>query len=70
MRAILGLGQGLGIATTAEGIEDENQLAFLKSIGCDFGQGFLFSKALPAEEALSLTTKDATIKPDAATAAR
>ncbi|WP_234893548.1 putative bifunctional diguanylate cyclase/phosphodiesterase [Agrobacterium vitis] len=70
MRAILGLGQGLGIATTAEGIEDENQLAFLKSIGCDFGQGFLFSKALPAEQALSLTTKDASIKPDAATVAR
>ncbi|MBB4009583.1 putative bifunctional diguanylate cyclase/phosphodiesterase [Allorhizobium taibaishanense] len=54
VRAILGLGQGLGIATTAEGIEDESQLAFLKSIGCDFGQGFLFSKALPAQEALSL----------------
>lgn len=54
VRAIMGLGQGLGVATTAEGIEDVSQLEFLKDLGCDFGQGFLFGKALPAEQASQL----------------
>lgn len=56
VRAIMGLGQGLGVATTAEGIEDANQLEFLKNLGCDFGQGFLFGKALPADQASKLLT--------------
>lgn len=49
VRAILRLGQGLGIATTAEGIEDEVQRANLLEMGCDCGQGYLFGKAVPAE---------------------
>ncbi len=56
VRAMLSLGQGLGVATTAEGIEDETQLMTLRTMGCDFGQGFLFSKAVPAEQALSLVS--------------
>ncbi|HXV32114.1 MAG TPA: EAL domain-containing protein, partial [Sinorhizobium sp.] len=48
VRAILGLGQGLGIATTAEGIEDEAQRLNLLEMGCDCGQGYLFGRALPA----------------------
>ncbi|ASY65484.1 diguanylate cyclase/phosphodiesterase (GGDEF & EAL domains) with PAS/PAC sensor(s) (plasmid) [Sinorhizobium sojae CCBAU 05684] len=48
VRAILGLGQGLGIATTAEGIEDEGQRINLLEMGCDCGQGYLFGKAVPA----------------------
>lgn len=57
VRAIMGLAQGLGVATTAEGIEDNNQLEFLKNLGCDFGQGFLFGKALPADQALQLLSQ-------------
>jgi predicted signal transduction protein with EAL and GGDEF domain len=34
----------------AEGIETEEQLRFLREIGCEFGQGHLFSAAVPAEE--------------------
>jgi diguanylate cyclase (GGDEF)-like protein len=49
VRAILGLANGFGLTTTAEGIEDSGQLAYLKANGCSEGQGYLFSKAIPAE---------------------
>ncbi|MBP1852367.1 putative bifunctional diguanylate cyclase/phosphodiesterase [Rhizobium halophytocola] len=48
MRALLGLGHGLGLSTTAEGIESESQLKALTQLGCDVGQGYLFGRALPA----------------------
>jgi diguanylate cyclase (GGDEF)-like protein len=50
VRAILGLAKGFGLTTTAEGIEDSVQLAYLKANGCTEGQGYLFSKAVPAAE--------------------
>ncbi len=50
VRAILGLANGFGLATTAEGIEDADQLAALKESGCQEGQGFLFGQAVPANE--------------------
>lgn len=51
VRAIVGLGIGLDVPTTAEGIETEDQLSSLSSMGCTYGQGFLFGKAIPADEA-------------------
>jgi diguanylate cyclase (GGDEF)-like protein len=48
VRAILGLAKGLGLTTTAEGVEDTGELACLKANGCAQGQGYLFSKAIPA----------------------
>jgi diguanylate cyclase (GGDEF)-like protein len=48
VRAILGLAKGFGLTTTAEGVEDPRQLAYLKANGCTEGQGYLFSKAVPA----------------------
>jgi diguanylate cyclase (GGDEF)-like protein len=50
VRAILGLAKGFGLMTTAEGIEDAAQLAYLKANGCTEGQGYLFSKAVPAAD--------------------
>jgi len=50
VRALLGLGHGLGIAVTAEGIESARQRDFLIGQGCDQGQGFLYAPALPASE--------------------
>jgi EAL domain-containing protein (putative c-di-GMP-specific phosphodiesterase class I) len=50
VRAIIGLAKGLGLVTTAEGIETANQLDDLKRKGCAEGQGYLFSKAIPAAE--------------------
>jgi diguanylate cyclase (GGDEF)-like protein len=54
VRAILGLANGFGLTTTAEGIEDAVQLAYLKANGCDEGQGYLFSKAVPAADVPAL----------------
>jgi diguanylate cyclase (GGDEF)-like protein len=50
VRAILGIAKGFGLTTTAEGVEDASQLAYLKANGCTEGQGYLFSKAVPAED--------------------
>lgn len=49
VRAIVALGQTLQLKVNAEGIETESQHAFLLSLGCDEGQGFFYSKPLPAE---------------------
>ena len=48
--AIIGMAHKLGLHVIAEGIETAGQLALLKAAGCDYGQGYLFSKPLPAEE--------------------
>ena len=54
VRAIVSLGSSLGITITAEGIETENDLAYLKGEGCNEGQGYLFSKAKPSFEVTKL----------------
>ncbi|SDW69010.1 diguanylate cyclase/phosphodiesterase [Albimonas donghaensis] len=54
IRAIVALGRGLGVTTTAKGIETAEQRARLKALGCDLGQGHLFSPALPPEAAAAL----------------
>ncbi len=46
VEGLLGIAAKLGIRVVAEGIEDEAQLAQLRSLGCILGQGFLFSKAV------------------------
>ena len=50
VRAIVGLAHGLGFRVIAEGIENEQQGAVLRAVGCDEGQGFHFSHPLPPEE--------------------
>src|SRR5450759_1048918 len=50
VRAVVGLGSSLGIATTAEGVETKEQLASLTSEGCNEVQGFFFSPPRPAAE--------------------
>ncbi|BCT33173.1 putative bifunctional diguanylate cyclase/phosphodiesterase [Pseudomonas sp. BNK-6] len=47
--AIIQLGRSLNLSIIAEGVETQEQLAFLKQQGCEEGQGFYFSKALPAD---------------------
>jgi diguanylate cyclase (GGDEF)-like protein/PAS domain S-box-containing protein len=45
-RGIISLGQTLGLVTIAEGIETAEQLAALRELGCQFGQGYFFSRPL------------------------
>jgi EAL domain-containing protein (putative c-di-GMP-specific phosphodiesterase class I) len=52
--AIIELAHALGIRVVAEGVETAAQLARLRGLGCDLGQGFLFATALPADEAWRL----------------
>ena len=48
VRAIITLGHALDLTVIAEGVETQEQLQYLSSLGCDVVQGFLFSKSLPA----------------------
>jgi len=50
VRAMIQLADGLGIRALGEGIETEDQWRFLQDAGCTLGQGFLFSRPVPAEE--------------------
>jgi diguanylate cyclase (GGDEF)-like protein/PAS domain S-box-containing protein len=57
VRAILGLAKEFGLTTTAEGVENYNQLAFLRAHGCKEAQGYLFSEAIPAAEIPTLISR-------------
>jgi diguanylate cyclase (GGDEF)-like protein/PAS domain S-box-containing protein len=57
VRAVTGLGRSLGISTTAEGVETSEQLALLRSEGCNEVQGYLFSPARPAAEVDKMLSK-------------
>jgi EAL domain-containing protein (putative c-di-GMP-specific phosphodiesterase class I) len=48
--AFIQLGQGLGMTTLAEGIETEAEWRFLAERGCELGQGYFFSRPVPADE--------------------
>jgi EAL domain-containing protein (putative c-di-GMP-specific phosphodiesterase class I) len=50
VQTIVELARVLGMDVVAEGIETEEQLALLKSMGCRFGQGYLFAPPLPADQ--------------------
>jgi EAL domain-containing protein (putative c-di-GMP-specific phosphodiesterase class I) len=55
VRAVIEVARTLGMRVIAEGIESEPQLEVLRSLGCEYGQGFLFSKPLdPAAAILKL----------------
>jgi diguanylate cyclase (GGDEF)-like protein/PAS domain S-box-containing protein len=79
VRAILGLGESLGLKVLAEGIEHPEDLAFLKGMGCQEGQGYHFGKAMPlqhwfpnltaAAPAPALETVELHAKPEIATTA-
>ncbi len=50
VEAIIGMARALSLDVIAEGVENEAQLSELRRLGCDYAQGHLFSRALPAEK--------------------
>jgi diguanylate cyclase (GGDEF)-like protein len=54
VRALIGLGRGLGLSVAAEGVQDEVQQALLAEQGCGQGQGTRFGAALSSDEACRL----------------
>jgi diguanylate cyclase (GGDEF)-like protein/PAS domain S-box-containing protein len=50
VRSIVSLAHSLGLRVTAEGIEDTDQLNALTALGCEYGQGYHFSRPLPAAD--------------------
>ena len=58
LRAISALGHSLGMNLVAEGIETQEQAVALGALGFEYGQGFLFSKAVPEEQAKALLNRE------------
>ena len=54
IKHMIALAKSLGIQTLCEGVETQEHFDFLKSIGCEKAQGFLFSRPLPFDDMLSL----------------
>jgi len=57
VRAIISLGESLGMTVTAEGIEEPAVLEYLKAHGCLQGQGYIFAEPLPAKLIAALADK-------------
>ncbi len=57
VRAVLGIGAALGLSVVAEGIETPFQAARLRELGCDTGQGYLFSPPRPEAELTALLSR-------------
>ena len=55
VQAAVGIGNSLGMATTAEGVENDDQLLDLMELGCGEAQGYLFSKPRPNTEVLNVS---------------
>jgi EAL domain-containing protein (putative c-di-GMP-specific phosphodiesterase class I) len=66
VRAITELAQALGIETTAEGVEENEQVAELRSHGCSSVQGFLFARPMPAAEVTRLLLEEKLVAQNAA----
>lgn len=58
VRSVVGLAQSLGMTATAEGVERPEQVEELRSQGCSEVQGYLYSKAVPADELSNLRPVD------------
>ncbi len=55
--AMIGIAESMGMRAIAEGVETREQLAQLRSLNCDFAQGYLFSKPIEQQLALNLITR-------------
>lgn len=60
LESIVSLGERINVTMLAEGIETREQLDRVRGFGCELGQGFLFSPAVPAEQVRSLLSSSTT----------
>ena len=58
LEGIVSLGRKLKMTVLAEGIETQEQLELLRNLGCDLGQGYLFSPAVPSSEVLDIISAE------------
>ena len=56
LEAALGMGQRLGLATVAEGVETQKELALIYQMGCQYAQGYLIAPPMPGSELLGWAT--------------
>jgi diguanylate cyclase (GGDEF)-like protein len=61
IRAVAGLGSSLGMATTGEGVETQEELDYLKAQGCTEAQGYFYSRPRPAGDTLELLSKQSVV---------
>jgi EAL domain-containing protein (putative c-di-GMP-specific phosphodiesterase class I) len=62
VRTIVDMAHTLGFTVIAEGVERDAQAAFLRKLGCEQAQGFLFARPMPAHDFTALiTTSSATL---------
>jgi len=64
IRAMVGLASDLQMQTTAEGVETQEELTLVRSLGCSLIQGYIFGKPMPAEEARELASKGVATLPE------
>lgn len=57
IKTIIAIAHSMELKVIAEGVETEQQLTFLRKLGCDEVQGYLFSRPLPADECAKLLKK-------------
>lgn len=57
IKSIIDLGHSLGLVVTAEGVEDAETFAYLKSQGCDYAQGYLVARPMPGEAACAWVSR-------------
>ena len=60
VRTVATLAHGLGMDVVAEGVETDGQLRLLREMGCDYAQGFRFSRPVPPEGVGAILSSDAT----------
>ena len=63
VRAVLGLGRGLGLPVLAEGVETEGELTFLNEEFCNEAQGYLLGRPGPIQAFRAVTHGDVTSQP-------